>query len=164
MEPEPATKTDENELQKAISNITSVGGADAGADAVSAVADRVAASNTEGVSAPEVVAAPETSAPAGAISLAPPPQRATYGNPDLDRVKARALADLRPLVDRIDLPPESKFKIYREIILVTNDKAAIEPAYDAATRIAEERDRAEALLFVVETVDRLGIGAASQAN
>jgi len=150
MEP-TTTKTDDNELQKAINNITGASGAGTELDAVSAVADKVAASAA--VEAPTEPTVTEVSSiVAGA--------KAAYGDPDLAVVKTRALTDLRPLVDKVDLSPEAKFKIYREIITMTHDKAAIEPGYEAATAIAIEKDKAEALLFIVETIDNLGVGAA----
>lgn len=153
MEP-TTTKTDENELQKAINNITNVGEAPAGADAVSAVADRVAMGGA-GTMAPEVAGAAPVVAEVG---VAAPDVKADYGDPDLGAVKTKALTDLRPLLGKVEMSPEARFKIYREIILATHDKAAIEPAYEAAAAIAVEKDRAEALLFVVEMIDGLGIG------
>jgi hypothetical protein len=144
---EPTVKADDNELQQAISNITSASGAGTEADAVSAVADKIAASSVE---APSDVAAVVGSS----IAVGP---RADYGDPDLAEVKTKALTDLRPLVDKVDLSPEAKFKIYREIIVATHDKAAIEPAYEAAVGIAVEKDKAEALLFIIETIDGLGV-------
>jgi len=165
MEP-TTTKADEDELQKAISNITNASGNGTELDAVSAVADKVAAGEEAVVDSssvpvePVVPAVPVDDGPVDSTIAAGP--KAAYGDPDLGMVKTRALTDLRPLVDKVDLSPESKFKIYREIIVATNDKAAIEPAYEAATAIAVEKDKAEALLFIVETIDSLGIGAASQ--
>ena len=89
--------------------------------------------------------------------LGPAPKQAYYGDPDLDRVKSSALSDLRPIIDRIDLPAEKKFEVYKEIIDAMNDKACIEPAYNAAKDIADEKVRAEALLYVIEAINRLGV-------
>ena len=89
--------------------------------------------------------------------LGPAPKQASYGDPDLDRVKSSALSDLRPIIDRIDLPAEKKFEVYKEIIDAMNDKACIEPAYNAAKDIADEKVRAEALLYVIEAINRLGV-------
>jgi|GEM_PF-956527 len=110
---------------------------------------------------PEVPVAPEVPMPPAMGGMGPGGIRASYGDPDLGVVKVKALTDLRPLVEKVDLSPESKFKIYQEIILATHDKAALEPAYEAATGIAVEKSKAEALLFIVETIDQLGIGAAT---
>ena len=85
------------------------------------------------------------------------PKQASYGDPDLDRVKSSALSELRPIIEKIELPAEKKFEVYKEIIDSMNDKACIEPAYNAAKSIANEKERAEALLFVIEAINRLGI-------
>lgn len=157
---QPINGTDENELQKAINSITSSDATAAGGqDAVSAVAKKIAAEGAAAAPAENVTTAEpvgESSEPAEVSSIASDP-KADYGDPDLGEVKIKALTDLRPLLDKVDLSPESKFKIYREIIIATNDKAAIEPAYESATQIAIEKDRAQALLFVVEMIDKLGV-------
>lgn len=85
------------------------------------------------------------------------PKQAAYGDPDLDRVKSSALSDLRPIIEKIELPAEKKFEVYKEIIDSMNDKACIEPAYNAAKNISDEKQRAEALLFIVEAINRLGV-------
>ena len=126
-----------DELQQAINSITNPGGDSAAADPVAAVTESVAAA-TE--------AAPVM--PAG---------KAVYGDPDLDRVKSMALSDLRPIIESVDIEPAKKFKIYKEIIDMTEDKACIEPAYNAAKGIEDQKEKAEALLFVVDTIDKLGI-------
>lgn len=112
-------------------------------------------------------AAPELPAmPAFANGIVAPigsaPKQASYGDPDLDRVKSSALSDLRPIIEKIDLPAEKKFEVYKEIIDAMNDKACIEPAYNAAKSIADEKERAEALLFVVEAINRLGVQEAKK--
>ena len=134
-----------DELQQAINSITNPGGDSAAADPVAAVTESVAAA-TE---APAEVAAPAAPVmPAG---------KAVYGDPDLDRVKSMALSDLRPIIESVDIEPAKKFKIYKEIIDMTVDKARIEPAYNAAKGIEDQKEKAEALLFVVDTIDKLGI-------
>ena len=148
-----------DELQQAINSITNPGG-DSSADAVSAVESSVAASTT--AAAPVDLGTPPTpdvSAPLPPVAAAPeaPAGKAVYGDPDLDRVKTMALSDLRPIIESVDIEPAKKFKIYKEIIDMTEDKACIEPAYNAAKMIEDQKVKAEALLFVVETIDRLGI-------
>lgn len=85
------------------------------------------------------------------------PLQASYGDPDLDRVKTNALSDLRPIIEKIDLPASKKFMVYKEIIESTGDKACIEPAYNAAKAIEDDKERAEALLFIVESINKLGV-------
>lgn len=85
------------------------------------------------------------------------PLQAAYGDPDLGRVKTNALTDLRPIIEKIDLPASKKFMVYKEIIETTGDKACIEPAYNAASKIEDDKERAEALLFIVESINKLGV-------
>lgn len=85
------------------------------------------------------------------------PLQASYGDPDLDRVKTNALSDLRPIIEKIDIPAAKKFMVYKEIIETTGDKACIEPAYNAAKSIEDDKERAEALLFIVESINKLGV-------
>ena len=134
-----------DELQQAINSITNPGGDSAAADPVAAVTESVAAA-TE--------ASAEVAAPAAPVM---PAGKAVYGDPDLDRVKSMALSDLRPIIESVDIEPAKKFKIYKEIIDMTEDKACIEPAYNAAKGIEDQKEKAEALLFVVDTIDKLGI-------
>ena len=85
------------------------------------------------------------------------PQKAMYGDPDLDKVKSMALSDLRPLLEKVDIPADKKFMIYKDIIMLTEDKACIEPAYNAARQILDEKAKGEALVYIVECIDKLGI-------
>lgn len=145
----------QDELQQAINNITNNGGGAAGAtDVVSQVANKVSAD----LGAPAAPAVPATPAmPPAGNGLMSGAERAMYGDPDLDRVKSMALSDLRPILEKIDIAPEKKFMIYKDIIELTDDKACIEPAYNAAKQIQDDAKRAEALVYVVEFIDKLGI-------
>ncbi len=140
-----------DELQQAINSITNPG-SDTAADPVAAVTESVAAGAGVDLGTPP---APEV--PGLAAAPVAPEGKAVYGDPDLDRVKSMALSDLRPIIESVDIEPSKKFKIYKEIIDLTEDKACIEPAYNAAKGIEDQKEKAEALLFVVETIDKLGI-------
>ena len=148
----------QDELQAAINSITN-GGAAAAADPVAEIANKVAG---------ETAANPLPPAPAPAVPAAPAmpsqidgipvePQKAMYGDPDLDKVKSMALSDLRPLLEKVDIPADKKFMIYKDIIMLTEDKACIEPAYNAARQILDEKAKGEALVYIVECIDKLGI-------
>lgn len=158
----------QDELQKAINNITGASNATDGAtDVVSEVTNKVA----NDLGAPAAPAVPEMPAMPPAASAAPAvestvqadPTAALYGNEDLGKIKTMALSDLRPILEKIQLSPEKKFAMYRDIIEVTEDKACIEPAYNAAKQIEDEAERAEALVYVVECIDKLGIAVAPAA-
>lgn len=138
---DPINKADENELQKAINNITG---------------DATEATDTANVAvAPESVE--ETPSLEGPTPIIGSGGGGGSADSDLGKVKSMALSDLRPVLESIDMPAESKFKIYKDIIEVTQDKASIEPAYSAAKAISNDKERAEALLYIIETIDKFGM-------
>ena len=144
-----------DELQQAINSITNGGAATGAADAVAQAAAAVPAAGEAATVAADSAAA---AVAAAAVPTAPiMPMKAQYGDPDLDRVKSMALSDLRPLLEKVDIPAEKKFIIYKDILELTEDKACIEPAYVAARQIADEKTKGEALVFIVECIDKLGI-------
>jgi len=79
----------------------------------------------------------------------------TSGSSDLDSIKLSALKDLRPLMDKVDLPAEEKFDTYLMLIRSTDDSSLIGPAHAAAQGIADEKKKAEALLEVIKEIDYL---------
>lgn len=151
----------QDELQAAIDNIANASAAVAGGtsnDVVSQIENKVADAEPEIVSAQSAEPAEDTAikeAEASKIEMAP--QKAMYGDPDLDRVKINALNEIRPILETVDILPEKKFTIYKDIIELTDDKACIEPAYNAARQITDEKERAEALLYIIEIIDDLGV-------
>lgn len=151
----------QDELQAAIDNITNASAAVAGStssDVVSQIENKVADAGPEIVSAQSAEPAEDKAvkeAEASKIEMAP--QKAMYGDPDLDRVKINALNEIRPILETVDILPEKKFTIYKDIIELTDDKACIEPAYNAARQITDEKERAEALLYIIEIIDDLGV-------
>ncbi len=74
---------------------------------------------------------------------------------NLEAIKNEALAELRPLVDKLNISPEEKFNTYLLIIRATDDKDLFGKAYEAARNIPDESARAEALLDVVREIDFL---------
>lgn len=70
-------------------------------------------------------------------------------------VKKAALRDLVPLLDKISMNASQKFNIYKDIFEVLKDYTVLEPAYRAAREIANETERANALLYLVESIDRM---------
>ena len=151
----------QDELQAAIDNITNASAAAAGGtsnDVVSQIENKVADAGPEIVSAQSAEpAGDEAIKEAEASKIEMTPQKAMYGDPDLDRVKINALNEIRPILETVDILPEKKFTIYKDIIELTDDKACIEPAYNAARQIADEKERAEALLYIIEIIDDLGV-------
>lgn len=151
----------QDELQAAIDNITNASAAAEGGtsnDVVSQIENKVADEGPEIVSAQSAEPAEDKAIKeAEASKIEMTPQKAMYGDPDLDRVKINALNEIRPILETVDILPEKKFTIYKDIIELTDDKACIEPAYNAARQIADEKERAEALLYIIEIIDDLGV-------
>jgi len=82
------------------------------------------------------------------------PQPTEESNP-LDAIKSDALNELRPLIDRVDLPAEEKFDTYLMLIRSTDDSGLIGPAHAAAQAITDEKRKAEALLDIIKEIDYL---------
>ena len=74
---------------------------------------------------------------------------------DTRQVKQAALRDLIPLVDHLNMNASQKFNFYRNIFDDLHDYTVLEPAYHAAKEIADDTERAEALLYLVESIDRM---------
>ena len=70
-------------------------------------------------------------------------------------IKKAALRDLAPLVDKLDIAPSQKFNIYRDIFEDLGDYTVLEPAYKIAKELSDETERAEALLYLVESIDKM---------
>ena len=74
---------------------------------------------------------------------------------DLTEVKQEALTELRPLVDKLNIPAEEKFDTYLLLLRSTDDKSLIEPAHETAKLIEDESRRAQALLDIIKEIDFL---------
>ena len=111
--------------------------------------------------------AADADAPASApvIPTLPSPELPTFGSAigsasgtesaDLDGIKLTALKELRPLMDKVDLPAEEKFDTYLMLIRSTDDSSLIGPAHSAAQSIGDEKRKAEALLEIIKEIDYL---------
>ena len=110
-------------------------------------------------SAPEPVApAPVIPEPAPVVpEPAPTPVQSMFNSSSLNtrQVKEAALRDLIPLLDRLNMTPSQKFNICRNIFEDLRDYTVLEQAYRAATEITNETERAEALLYLVESIDKM---------
>ena len=100
--------------------------------------------------APEI-ARPEATAPEVPVPTPEPlPQ-----NLSTSEIKKAALRDLVPLLDKISMDPTERFDIYRNIFEDLKDYTVLDPAYHAAREIPDESKRAEALLYLVESIDKM---------
>jgi len=121
---------------------------------------------------PESVVAQTTADPAPALPAVDPvtlPQPTVVeettvtpapvaNNSDLESIKKDALGQLRPLIDKVELPPEEKFDTYLMLIRSTDDSSLIGPAHQVAQSITDETRRAEALLDIIKEIDYLSHG------
>lgn len=79
----------------------------------------------------------------------------TPQNLNIHQIKEAALRDLMPIVDKINLDPAQKFKIYKDAFETLKDYTVLDLAYHAASNIPDEYKRAEALLYLVDIIDRM---------
>lgn len=93
--------------------------------------------------------------PAPVVPTTPSVEPASAPSSDLDSIKKDALGELRPLIDKVDLPAEEKFDTYLMLIRSTDDKALIAPAHAAALAISDEKRKAQALLDIIKEIDYL---------
>lgn len=100
---------------------------------------------------PEPTAAPEPVTP----PVVEPPVMPSLAGDDLNEVKQEALSELRPLVDKLNIPAEEKFDTYLLLLRSTDDKTLIEPAHETAKLIEDESRRAQALLDIIKEIDFL---------
>ncbi len=114
----------------------------AASDGLSFEASPVPASDTPPAAAPASVAVPPPAIPGAAPA-----------SPELESIKKSALEELRPLVDKLDLPADEKFDTLLLIIRSTDDKSLVSAAHEAAKTIPDETKRAQALLDVIKEID-----------
>lgn len=74
-------------------------------------------------------------------------------NGELDDVKKSALEQLRPLIEKLDLEPADKFDKYLMMLRASDDPALIKPAFDAAQGIGGEKEKAQALLDIINEIN-----------
>lgn len=72
---------------------------------------------------------------------------------DLESIKKDALSELRPLVERLELPAEEKFDIMLLIIRSNDDSSLLSTAHTVAKQITDDTKRAQALLDVIKEID-----------
>lgn len=100
---------------------------------------------------------PATTMPTPSVPMMPG-MTAMTGGSNLDDLKKTALEELRPLVGKLNLPPEDKFDTLLLIIRSTDDQSLLEPAHEAAKAIQDEDKRAQALLDVIKEIDYFSQG------
>lgn len=82
----------------------------------------------------------------------------TVSNDDLDasnliNIKQMALDELLPLIDKLDQPPEERFRTIMMMIQASDNQGLIDKAYESAHQIEDEKTRAQALLDIVNEIN-----------
>lgn len=170
---QPVDPSVDNDLQKAIDNITNNTNVDPVFSDPVAAPSSIPEGDTGELSepvgpfpepvpepAPEPIAPleaaasiPDLSAPAPEPE--PEPAPAPAEGLSTHQIKEAALRDLIPLLDHLDISASQKFKIYRNIFEELKDYSVLEPAYKVAKEIPDETERAKDLLYLVEAIDKM---------
>lgn len=74
-------------------------------------------------------------------------------NQDLVDIRQKALGELAPLIEQLDLPPEEKFRAIMMVIQASDDEKLIEAAYEAAHAIEDDKTHGQALLDLVNEIN-----------
>lgn len=98
---------------------------------------------------------PDFSAPPAPPAPIMPPMESSPSMLNMRQIKEAALRDLIPLLNHLNMSPSQKFGLYRNIFEDLHDYAILEQAYHAASDISDETERAEALLYLVEAIDKM---------
>src|SRR5665213_49637 len=72
---------------------------------------------------------------------------------ELIEVRDKALDDLIPIIDKLDLPPEEKFRTIMMMIQSSDNQALVKAAYIADHYIEDEAVRAQSLLDIINEVN-----------
>ena len=109
--------------------------------------------------APAPIAAPDVELPEPPMPPTPMEGKTTMdtiSTPDnMQEVKDAALRDLAPILDKLDVDPSKKFELYKSIMSNLHDTSVIAPAYNSAKDIADEKERGEALLYLINSIDNM---------
>jgi hypothetical protein len=74
-------------------------------------------------------------------------------NDDLASIKIQALDELYPLIDKLDLSPDERFRTIMMMIQASDNQDLIKAAYDSAHSIEDEKTKAQALLDIVNEIN-----------
>lgn len=72
---------------------------------------------------------------------------------DLLDIKTSALKDLTPLVDHLEQTPEERFRTTMMMIQAADNQSLIKMAYESAQQIGNDKERAQALLDIVNEIN-----------
>ncbi len=81
------------------------------------------------------------------------PPKPAHSADDLIDLKQQALTKLSPLVGHLDQSADGKFKTLMMMIQASDDQSLVKEAYDTALKIDDEKERAQALLDIVNEIN-----------
>lgn len=140
--------TTDNQTAEATPMISNVKSSPATTDEAEPVAE-----TEESVTESTAIEAPIAEAPtAPAMETSVNIMNEPNGN-SLDDLRQKALRDLRPIVDKVELNDEESFDVLLLLIRETDDESLLPRAYEAARQIHDEARRAQALLDVIKETD-----------
>lgn len=150
----------DNDLQRAIDEITQKGGAGNGPKPAAPAPMGAGMPQPPAPQAQSAMKMP--SAPAPQMGMSGMPSMGGYGRPmsygsDISKVKEAALKELFPIMDRVEVDPEKRFMLYQEMLNTMRDKAVIAPAYEAARQIRDDKVRADSLLYLINSIDEMSL-------
>lgn len=94
-----------------------------------------------------------STSPSSSADISPSTLTSPSKDGDLQSIKKDALGDLTPLLDHLDQSPEEKFRTTMMLIQASDDKSLIQSAYSAAQKITDEKEKAQALLDIVNEIN-----------
>lgn len=93
------------------------------------------------------------------LEVAAPKEEAVVEAPvagvDVVKIRKSAMKELLPLIDRIEMDAKKRFELCRKMYETLKDKAVLAQALNAAKKIDDDKERAEALYFLVDTIDEV---------
>lgn len=105
-------------------------------------------------SAPTPAPAPAPTPVAPSLPAADHTLPAQVGHPDqLLDIKQQALQHLSPLVDHLEQSPSDRFRTTMMMIQASDNASLIKAAYDAALEIPDDKERAQALLDLINEIN-----------
>ena len=74
---------------------------------------------------------------------------------DTLEIKKAILKDLTPILEQTGANASQKFKIYQDTMEDLHDYSVLDNAYKAASDIQDEKERADSLLYLLESIDSM---------
>lgn len=154
----------DNDLQRAIDEITQKGGSAGGPKPSNNPAPAAGQPPMmPPAGQPGAMRLPQSPVPPMSMPNVPPMGGAGFGRSmggygsDISKVKEAALKELFPIMDRVEVDPEKRFMLYQEMLNTMRDKAVIAPAYEAARQIRDDKVRADSLLYLINSIDEMSL-------